>query len=123
MVQEFKDFLTRGNLITLAVGFIMGVAFAAIVASFVNDIVMPIIAIPFGEPNFDALTMTVNDSVIQYGAFLTALVVFVMTAAAVFFFIVKPYNAYRAQREPEPEPEPGPNEVDLLIEIRDALRR
>lgn len=123
MVKEFREFIERGNLVEFAVAFIMGAAFAALTASFVENLVMPIIAIPFGEPNFDALTMTINDSVIRYGAFLTALVVFVMTAAAVFFFIVKPYNAYRQRTQPAPEPEPGPSEVELLVEIRDALRR
>ncbi|MEN8233627.1 MAG: large conductance mechanosensitive channel protein MscL [Actinomycetota bacterium] len=124
MLQEFKDFLTRGNLITLAVGFIMGLAFAAIVSSFVNDIVMPIIAIPFGEPDFSLLTWTINGSVIAWGSFVTAAVIFVLTALAVFFFIVRPYNAYEArQAAEEEEVEPGPSETDLLTEIRDLLAR
>jgi large conductance mechanosensitive channel len=123
MVQEFKEFIAKGNLLTLAVGFIMGVAFAALVGSFVNDVVMPIIAIPFGQPDFTALTWTINDSVIMWGSFVTAAVVFLLTALAVFLFIVKPYNAYEARTAEEEEDEDeGPSEVDLLTEIRDALK-
>lgn len=124
MVQEFKDFVTRGNLITLAVGFIMGVAFSAVVSSFVEDVVMPIVAIPFGQPDFSSLTLEVNDSVIAWGSFVTAAVVFLLTALAVFLFIVKPYNAFEARtQENEAEEESGPTEVELLAEIRDALRK
>lgn len=124
MVQEFKDFITRGNLITLAVGFIMGVAFSAVVGSFVEDVVMPIVAIPFGQPDFSSLTLEVNGSIIAWGSFLTAAVVFVLTALAVFLFIVKPYNAFEERtKEEEAEEEAGPNEIDLLTEIRDSLRR
>lgn len=123
MVQEFKDFITKGNLVTLAVGFIMGLAFAAIVSSFVEDVIMPIIAIPFGQPDFSSLTWTVNDSVIRWGAFVTAAVIFLLTALAVFLFIVKPYNAFEARRAKEEEEaeESGPSEIDLLAEIRDVL--
>ena len=121
MIQEFRDFLTKGNLIDIAVGFIMGAAFTALTVSFTEDIVMPIVAIPFGEPSFDNLTWTVNDSVIAYGSFLTALVVFLLTALALFFFIVKPINTYRA-RQPTDEAA-GPSEIELLTEIRDSLAR
>ena len=123
MVQEFKEFITKGNLLTLAVGFIMGVAFAALVGSFVNDVVMPIIAIPFGQPDFTSLTWTINESVIMWGSFVTAAVVFLLTALAVFLFIVKPHNAYEARTaDEESEEDPGPSEVDLLTEIRDSLK-
>ena len=63
MVQEFRDFIAKGNMIDIAVGFIMGAAFTALIGSLVNDVLMPIIAIPFGEPNFDAIVWTVNDPV------------------------------------------------------------
>lgn len=121
MIQEFRDFLTKGNLIDIAVGFIMGVAFTALTVSFTENIVMPIIAIPFGEPSFDNLTWTINDSVIYYGSFLTALVVFILTALAVFLFIVRPMNAYRARLEADEEA--GLSEVELLTEIRDSLAK
>ena len=122
MMQEFRDFIAKGNMIDIAVGFIMGAAFTALVGALVENVLMPIVAIPFGEPNFDAIVWTVNGSEIMIGSFITALVMFLLVAVAVFFFIVKPYNAYRARLEETVEEEPsGPNEIDLLTEIRDAL--
>ena len=101
-VTGFRDFLLRGNLVTLAVAFVMGVAFAAVVTSFVNDLVMPVIAMIFGKPEFNQLTFTINDAVFRYGAFLTAVVTFVAIAAAVFLFVVKPVDALLARtRRPE----------------------
>ena len=99
MVQEFKDFLFRGNIIELAVAFVMGAAFASLVNSFVNDLVMPVIAMIIGKPDFSDLTFTINDAVFRYGSFLTAAITFVSTAAAIFFFVVKPTNALRARFE------------------------
>jgi large conductance mechanosensitive channel len=124
MIQEFKDFVAKGNVIMLAVGFIMGVAFQGVVNSLVENVIMPIVAIPFGQPNFDSLTWTINDSVIMWGSFVTAAVVFLLTALAVFLFIVKPYNAYQARAEEDGEEgtgEPDPSEVELLTQIRDSL--
>jgi large conductance mechanosensitive channel len=124
VIKEFRDFVTRGNLVELAVAFVMGIAFAAVVTSLTENVVMPIVAIPFGEPNFNALTWTVNDSVIAYGAFITAAVTFLLVALGVFFLIVKPINALRARQvageETAAEP---PEDVRLLTEIRDELRR
>ena len=123
MIQEFKEFVSKGNVVMLAVGFIMGVAFQAVVSSLVEHVIMPIVAIPFGEPNFDLLTLTINDSVIMWGSFVTAAVVFLLTALAVFVFIVKPYNAYVDRRQSgEEEEAAGPSEIELLTEIRDSLR-
>jgi large conductance mechanosensitive channel len=123
MINEFKEFISKGNVVMLAVGFIMGLAFQAVVNSLVEHVIMPIVAIPFGEPNFDELTLTVNDSVIMWGSFVTAAVVFLLTALAVFVFIVKPYNAYTSRyRTKEDESELGPTEIELLTEIRDSLR-
>ena len=123
MIREFKDFVAKGNVVMLAVGFIMGLAFQGVVNSLVEHVVMPIVAIPFGEPNFGELTWTVGDSVIMWGSFITAAVVFSLTALAVFLFIVKPYNAFtgRYGKQEEPE-ETGPSEIELLTEIRDSLR-
>jgi large conductance mechanosensitive channel len=122
MVQEFKEFVAKGNVIMLAVGFIMGVAFQGVINSLVENVIMPIVAIPFGQPNFDSLTWTVNGSVIMWGAFVTTAVVFALTALAVFLFIVKPYNSYQARTAEEEETEePGPSEIEILTQIRDAL--
>jgi large conductance mechanosensitive channel len=121
VLKEFRDFIAKGDVIMLAVGFIMGVAFAALVTSVVEDLIMPIIAIPFGEPAFSELTLEVNGSIIRYGSFLTALIVFLMTALGVFLFIVKPYNAWAERRGGEDEVT-GPSELELLTEIRDTLK-
>ena len=97
MLKEFRDFLLRGNLLELAVAFVMGLAFAALVTSFVDDLLMPIVAMIFGKPDFSDLTFTINDAVFRYGAFLTALITFLTTAAAIFFFVVEPMNAIMAR--------------------------
>lgn len=117
LIKEFKDFINRGNLVELAVAFVLGVAFAALVDSFVNDIVMQIIAVIVGEPSFNQLTIDINDSEIRYGAFLTQLVNFLLIALALFL-MVKAYNKFRRQKGEDPA---GPNEVELLTQIRDAL--
>ena len=93
MIKEFRDFLLRGNIVELAIAFVMGVAFAAVVNSFVNNLVMPIVAMIIGKPDFSNLTFTINDAVFRYGAFITDVISFVAIAAAVFFFVVKPMNA------------------------------
>ena len=98
MLREFKDFLMRGNIVELAVAFVIGVAFAAVVNSLVNDLIMPIIAMIIGKPDFSDLTFTINDAVFRYGAFITDVITFVAIAAAVFFFVVKPMQALRRAR-------------------------
>lgn len=123
MIQEFKDFIAKGNVIMLAVGFIMGVAFQSVVTSLVDNVIMPIAAIPFGQPSFDDLVLEVGEAEILYGAFLTSAVIFLLTALAVFLFIVKPYNAWEARNadvEGDPQDE-GPSEIELLTQIRDSL--
>lgn len=122
MIREFKDFVAQGNVVMLAVGFIMGVAFQGVVTSLVDNVIMPIVAIPFGQPNFDQLTLQVGDSVIMYGAFVTAAVIFLLTALAVFLFIVKPYNSLTDKYGKTDDADEGPSEIELLTEIRDALR-
>jgi large conductance mechanosensitive channel len=97
MLKEFRDFLMRGNLVELAVAFVLGLAFAALVTSFVDGLIMPIVAMIIGKPDFSDLTFTINDAVFRYGAFITAAITFVATAAAIFFFVVKPYDAIRAR--------------------------
>jgi len=121
MVQEFKDFLFRGNIIELAVAFVMGAAFAALVNSFVNDLVMPVIAMIVGKPDFSDLTFTINDAVFRYGAFITAVITFLAVAAAVFFFIVKPIQAMQARRTREPVEEGMPDEERRHQELLAAL--
>jgi large conductance mechanosensitive channel len=104
-VKDFRAFLLRGNVVDLAVGVVIGVAFAALVASFVEDLVTPLLAAIFGEPDFSNLTFTINDSQFRYGAFLNALIAFVLIAAVLFFLVVKPVNALMARRKTEPDVE------------------
>jgi large conductance mechanosensitive channel len=123
MRKEFQEFIAGGNVVDIAVGFVMGAIFTALITSFVDSIIMPIVAIPFGEPSFDSIIWTVNDSQILAGSFLTALVAFLLTALGLFFFFVKPINLYRQRTTKAVEEEPaGPTEVELLTQIRDSLR-
>jgi large conductance mechanosensitive channel len=106
MIREFRDFILRGNVLDLAVGIVIGAAFTAIVNSLVADILTPIIGILF-RADFGELVWTVNGSPITYGNFLNALISFLLVAAALFFFVVKPMNglaARRASAEPAEEP-------------------
>jgi large conductance mechanosensitive channel len=122
MLQEFKDFLFRGNIVELAVAFVMGVAFAAVVNSLVNNLVMPIIAMIIGKPDFSDLDFTINDAVFRYGAFITDVISFIAIAAAVFFFIVKPINMLAARRA-APVEEGLPDEERRHQELLAALGR
>ncbi|MHB8681670.1 MAG: large conductance mechanosensitive channel protein MscL [Acidimicrobiales bacterium] len=97
MLKDFKDFILRGNVVDLAVGIVIGVAFGTVVSSFVKNLLTPLLAIP-GKTNFSNLAFTVHNSVFHYGAFLNDLVSFETIAAAVFFFVVKPINALVARR-------------------------
>jgi large conductance mechanosensitive channel len=121
MLQEFKDFLFKGNIVELAVAFVMGLAFAAVVNSLVSNIVTPVIAMVIGKPDFSGLTFTINDSVFRYGAFLTDLIQFVAVAAAVFFFIVKPVTAMMNRSRREPIEEGMPDEERRHQELLAAL--
>jgi large conductance mechanosensitive channel len=121
MLKEFRDFLLRGNLVELAVAFVMGLAFAAVVNSLVNDLVMPVIAMIFGKPDFSDLTFTINDSVFRYGSFITAVIQFLAIAAAVFFFVVRPVNALMT-RFRSPVEEGMPDEERRHQELLAALR-
>jgi len=121
MLKEFHDFAFKGNLIDVAVGLIMALALSAVITSLVEHVLMPIVGILFGAPSFDDLTLTINNSVIMYGSFLTALVNFLFIALAVFFFIVKPYQRFKKKEAPAPPAGPSAEEK-LLREIRDALK-
>lgn len=92
MIQEFKEFILRGNVVDLAVAVVIGAAFGAVVTSLVSDIITPIIGAIVGEPDFSQLDFTINDSRFTYGNFLNALFSFLTIATAVFFLVVKPVN-------------------------------
>jgi large conductance mechanosensitive channel len=121
VLKEFRDFLLRGNIVELAVAFVIGVAFAAVVNSLVDNLVMPIIAMIIGKPNFDDLTFTINDAVFRYGAFITDVISFVAIAAAVFFFVVKPMDAI-VSRVRRPAGEEVSDEERRHQELLAALR-
>jgi large conductance mechanosensitive channel len=116
-VREFKEFISRGNVLDLAVGIVIGLAFTTVINSFVNDVLNAFIGAIVGKPNFDNLTLTIGNGVIRYGAFLTAVVNFVIVAFALFL-VVKAFNAFRRKEESEPKS----TEKDVLLEIRDLLK-
>ena len=100
----------------------MGLAFAALIASFVDDLILPIVALIFGQPDFSALDFTINDAVFRYGAFITAAITFVATAAAIFFFVVKPMGAIVA-RVQKPAADEVTDEERRHQELLAALER
>jgi large conductance mechanosensitive channel len=97
MLKEFKDFLLKGNLVSLAVAFVIGAATVALVNALVTDLVMPIVGAVIGKADFSKLTFTIHKSVFLYGSFITALISFISIATALFFFIVKPVDAVKAR--------------------------
>jgi large conductance mechanosensitive channel len=104
MLKEFRQFIMRGNVVDLAVAVVVGVAFGAVVTALVADLITPLVAAIFGKPNFAGLSFTINHSTFLYGAFINAVVSFLVVAAAIFFLVVKPVNmltARRAAREPQ----------------------
>jgi len=122
MLKEFKEFLLKGNLIEIAVGLILALAFSAVVTSFVDDIVMQIVAAVFGQPDFSSLTIDIGDGRIRYGAFLNALIAFVIIGF-VLFLILKAYNKAMEMAGKGPEADEDEEQLVLLREIRDALNR
>ena len=121
MLREFKDFLMKGNIVDLAVAFVIGVAFASVVGSLVNSLIVPLIAMIVGKPDFNGLEFTINDAVFYYGSFITSVVNFVAIAAAVFFIVVKPMQAIAA-RTAKPEEETVSDEERRHQELLAALR-
>ncbi len=104
LLNDFKKFLFRGNVLDLAVAVVLGTVFAAVIKALVADLLTPIIALIFGKPNFESLSFTINSSHFLYGDFLNAIFTFVTVAAALFFFVVIPVNhlmSRRAQEDPE----------------------
>jgi len=120
MIKEFRDFIMRGNVIDLAVAVVLAGAFGAIIASLVNDIIMPIIGVLMGGVDFTSLSVQVGSATIAYGKFIQAVVVFVIIAF-VLFLVVKSYNRVAKKQEAAPPPGPSAEEV-LLTEIRDLLQ-
>ena len=125
MLKGFKEFISRGNAIDLAVGMVIGAAFTAVVTALVKQVINPLIGGLFGEQNFDdVFQFTIGTATVQPGAVITALVNFLLVAFALYFFIVLPMNALAARRKKEEAVEtPEVSEdVQLLSEIRDLLK-
>ena len=135
IVSEFKEFITRGNVMDMAVGIIIGGAFTAIVQSLVNDLLMPVIGALFGGIDFTTLKYVVRaadeaagieEAAIKYGSFIQAIVNFLLIAIVIFLLVKGLNKRRRKKEEPAPAPAPAPEpseEVKLLTEIRDALKK
>ena len=123
MLKEFRDFLMKGNLVELAVAIVLGIAFGLVIKSLVDNLITPIIGM-VGGVDFSSETFSINGSTFRYGQFINDVITFVLTAAAVFFVIVKPVNMIMARiRKPEELAPDAPTETALLIEIRDLLAK
>ena len=123
MLKDFKAFLLRGNVVELAVAVVIGAAFGAVIASFVANLLTPLIAIP-GKTDFSDLKFTIGGGTFQYGQFINDLLAFIMIAAAVFFFVVRPVNTLMAKRKTEPDVESTTKEcAECLSSIPSGARR
>lgn len=106
-MRGFRDFILRGNVVDLAVGIVIGVAFGTLVTQFVDSFVTPLIGAIGGKPDFSALTFTVNHSAFRYGLFINAAIAFLLIAAVIYFFVITPVNRLMARYRPSPA-EPAP---------------
>lgn len=124
MLKDFRQFILRGSLVDLAVAVVIGTAFTAVIAAFVADIITPLIAAIGGKPDFGALAFTINGSHFLYGAFLNALVTFLIVAAVLFFFVIRPVNLLMERRRTEPDVESTTRECpECLSQIPVGARR
>ncbi len=125
-IREFKEFIARGNVMTMAVGIIIGSAFTAIVTSLNQDIITPLLGLVLGQINFAGLSFTVGNATVTYGNFIQAVITFLITAL-VLFLMVKAFNKLTKKRtakeEEKEEPASVPEDIRLLTEIRDLLKK
>ena len=127
-MTEFKEFIAKGNVMTMAVGIIIGGAFTAIINSLVADVISPIIGLILGGTDFSAISFGIGDAQIMLGNFINAIITFLITAL-VLFYIIKAFNKFdelkkKEEEEPAPEEEPAvPEDIQLLSEIRDLLKK
>jgi len=117
LADEFRAFVLRGNVLDLAVAVIIGAAFGAVVTALVENILTPLIAAIFGKPDFSNLSFTINNSQIMYGAFLNAVIAFLLVAAALFFFVIKPFNMLMSRRKQQVEADPTTRECPYCLTV------
>ena len=122
ILKEFKEFISKGNVIDMAVGVVIGSAFSKIVTSLVNDVIMPLIGIIIGGLDFTSLSIKVKDSEILYGSFIQNIVDFLIIAACIFT-VIKIMNKFKKPKVEEPKPVEIPEDIKLLTEIRDLLKK
>jgi len=123
-MKGFRTFLLRGNVVDLAVGVVIGVAFGSVVTAFVKDLMTPFIAALFGKPDFASLTFTVNSSKFLYGDFINAVISFVIVAAVIYFFVIAPFTALVARFHKEPPADPTTKKCpECMSEIPIEARR
>ena len=120
LLQEFKEFILRGNIVDLAVAVVVGVAFNAVIQALVKDIITPIVAAIFGKHDFSALQFEIHRSKFLYGDFINAVIAFLSIAAAVFFFVVKPLNILMSGRRTQTE---GVSEAKMCPECLSSIPR
>jgi large conductance mechanosensitive channel len=124
MLKEFKQFLLRGNVVDLAVGVVVGAAFGTVVSALVSDVLTPLISAIAKVPDFSGFSFTVNGSTFMIGHFANAVISFVLVAAAIFFFVVKPMNMLIARSKKETPPNPTTKKCgECLSEIPLGARR
>ena len=123
-MRGFKAFLLRGNVVDLAIGVVIGIAFAAVIGAFVKDLVTPLIAAIGGKPDFSALSFTINQSKFLYGDFINAVLAFVIIGAVIYFFVVVPYTTLIERSRKEPPADPTTKKcTECLSEIPKDARR
>ena len=128
MLKGFREFILRGNVVDLAIAVVIGAAFGAVVTALVEDIITPLVAAIGGQPDFSKLTFKIHNSTFKYGAFINAVISFVIIAAAIYFVVVMPLNRLAERRalkaaKGEPDPSPKAEDIVLLEQIRDLLAK
>ena len=127
-IEEFKSFIAKGNVMTMAVGIIIGGAFTSIVNSLVNDVITPFLGIIIGGIDFSGIIIQIGEAQLLVGSFIQAIITFLLTAL-VIFWLVKFFNKLTEKKKEEPAPEaepapaPTPEDIELLREIRDLLKK
>lgn len=121
-IKEFKEFASKGNVMDMAVGVIIGGAFGKIVSSLVDDIIMPVVGVATGGVDFTALAAKVGDAEIKYGMFIQNIIDFLIIAFSIFC-VIKAINKFKKKEEPAPEAPAGPTTEELLADIKEILKK